>query len=230
MVSPRCLLYFATGLGRFVNKLWHLIPHEVRHATGIHADALHLHLGTEQLELGVELRLVDVVGDLVAAAEGLVDLVADVHEVGHLVLHALDLVEVDLAVLLLELLLRRLHRVHRGHHPGQVVLHRLRLLHVPHLALQLVPLRLVLLAALQDFQGLGLQGGLAGPLAHLGHLGLVGAELGVEGGDLHVEGGDPAVDCGDGAVERGFGRLGRAAKEAVHGGGTVRCEKDGWVG
>jgi hypothetical protein len=60
--------------------------------------------------------------------------------------------------------------------------------------LQLVALRLVHLALLEDFEGFGLDSGFAGAVAHLGELGLVGGEFGVEFGELDVDGFDAGVD------------------------------------
>ena len=64
-----------------------------------------------------------------------------------------------------------------------------------------------------------LEGGLSGPVAHLGHALLVGGEFGVELGEFDVDAFDVGVGVGDGGVEGGFGAGGFGAEEAVHGGG-----------
>ncbi|EPE03073.1 f-box wd-40 repeat-containing protein [Ophiostoma piceae UAMH 11346] len=226
------LFDLALGLRRLVDELGHLVLHKTRDARGAGAVELGLELDVlaERLELSVQLGLVDVLGHIVAARQRFLDLVAHVHEVGHLVLHALDLVQVHLAVLLAQLLVRRLHGVDRRHHILEVVLHRLRLLHVPGLRLELIALRLVLLAALQHLERFLLERGLAGPVAHATELGLVGAELGIDGGEFAVEGLDAVVDVAHGMVEGRFrGLVAAAAKEAVHyGNRSCRGAGGGW--
>lgn len=149
------------------------------------------------------------------------DLVADLHELLHLVLHALDLVNVDLAVLLLERLVGALHGVDGRHDVLQVVRHHRRLFHVPRLLLQLVPLRLVQLAPLQDLERFLPQRRFARSVAHFRHARLVGGEFGVEFGEFHVE-----------RVDMGFCLMG---KNCVSGGGvqmirggTLEDEKKSW--
>jgi hypothetical protein len=62
------------------------------------------------------------------------------------------------------------------------------------LRLQLIALRLVHFALLQDFEGLLLDGRLAGAVAHLRELLLVAGELGIELGEFYVEAFYPRVD------------------------------------
>ena len=68
------------------------------------------------------------------------------------------------------------------------------MLHVPRLLLQLVALRLVLLALLEDFESFGLDGGFAGAVTHLGEFGLVGGEFSVEFSELYIDRFDARVD------------------------------------
>lgn len=104
--------------------------------------------------------------------------------------------------------------------------------------MQLVALCLVLFPLLEDFEGFLLNRRLAGAVAHLCELLLVGAQFGVELGELDIEAFYPRVDLdllrygqhmavriayiGDGAAERRLGRVTLRSEQAVHSGGISR--------
>ncbi|KAI6763919.1 hypothetical protein HG530_007708 [Fusarium avenaceum] len=215
-LSTGGLLHLALSLRWLIHKLWHdLILQKTWHrATHL---MLHLDLHPQCLQLSIQLVFLDIIRDIVTPRQALLDLVTHIHQIRHLILQPLNLINIDLSVLLLQLLVGRLHGIHLRHDILQVVLHVVRLLHVPHLALELVLLRLIRLAPLENLERLLLHGLLAGALAHPGQLLLVCAQLAVERLEFGVDGGDAGVEVVDGAAERGFGARGLGAEEAVHG-------------
>ena len=180
---------------RLINKLWgcRIIQQETGYSRGL-GNALEFDLIAKRLELGIQLCLVYVLRHIVASTDGILYVVAHIHEIGHFVLQLVDFVNVHLAVLLAQLLCGRLHGVDSGHCVFEVVLHHPGLLHVPRLSLELVALGLVHFALLQHLEGLLLDGRLAGPIAHLAELLLVGRELCVELGKLDIEAFDTGVN------------------------------------
>lgn len=155
----------------------------------------------------------------------------------------LDLVDVELAVLLLELFVGRLHRIDRRHRVSQILGRDRRLLHVEGLLLQLPDLALVQLLLFQDAQCPLLHRGLqsektpreistdeertrkggdstthfARAVSHLSHLIAVFGELGVELADLDLDRVDAGIGRRDRVIQRGFRFRARRSKESVHG-------------
>jgi len=106
----------------------------------------------------------------------------------------LNLIHIHLPILLLQLLIRKLHRIHTHHHIPQILRSKHRALHIKRLLRELVELRFVQLFLLQQAQATLLQslfGCGIGP--ELGELVFVGEEFTVEFADFDFDGGDADV-------------------------------------
>ena len=146
----------------------------------------------------------------------------------------LDLIHIHFPILLLQLLIRKLHRIHTHHHISQILRREHRALHVERLLRELVELRFVQLFLLQQAQAPSLECsfGRAGVRPEFGELVFVGEKFTVEFADSDFDGGDADVGLvcvcskcglwvkgiGENLLEIWFGLFARrVSKKAVHG-------------
>mmetsp|Transcript_54118 Transcript_54118/g.124604 ORF Transcript_54118/g.124604 Transcript_54118/m.124604 type:complete len:233 (-) Transcript_54118:98-796(-) len=156
-------------------------------------------------ELGLEIGFVDVVR-VVRAGERVLHLFRLFEQIGHIILQVLHLVDVDRLELLLQVLVRALHRLHRVGRLLEPLLRKHDLLHIELLVHGLLFLPLVHLLLLENRQGALLHRLLGWSWSHLLHLLSVARQLLVELHDLLVEALAPLVHRGRCILQRGLRR------------------------
>mmetsp|Transcript_22063 Transcript_22063/g.54187 ORF Transcript_22063/g.54187 Transcript_22063/m.54187 type:complete len:200 (+) Transcript_22063:323-922(+) len=193
LLQPHLLLWggvFADRVGGHAGQVGGEVRrHAVRRCCGVIQSNVVLEGG----ELCFQLALVDVLWQRIVPTEDVVDLLLVEHEVSHVLLHPLDLVDVHLLELLLQVHVGRLHRVHCHGCGLQLLRRKRRLIHVELSALELIPLLLVHLLPLQDGQRLLFDARLCRP-SHTRQLLLVASQLVVTLLDLRLDVSHAAID------------------------------------